>query len=425
MSNRQNIHGNIHYGLTLVLIVMLPLYMKAASLVVILLTLNWLAEGRFAVKIKRLSRIQSPLRTVFFSLISLYTLHVIALLYTDNMQDGFFELEKKLSFLAFPLIFTSYFPLNFQSQRLKHFLFAYTGSSFSASVFCVGRALMKYAESGDSSVMYYQNFTFYEHPTYFAMFMLTAMIVLTGFLVNSFAELRTKHKITLSALIVWFAIIVMLANSRAAIIAMAVVILGTGIYIMFRSKKYYIALIVLALSATGGLSVKWFMPHVYDRFAFGLDEVFSARKMNDIQHWNGTTLRLQVYYSAFELIGENLWTGVSPGDVTDELVASYKKHGFRHAAERGYNAHNQYLQTCLGLGIVGLLVLLVLLLLPFIHAWRKRNLTLILFILMTAVLFMFESMLQLQAGIMFISGGLVMISAFEPKADENLDYSVG
>ncbi|HBG71320.1 MAG: hypothetical protein A2W93_01610 [Bacteroidetes bacterium GWF2_43_63] len=410
MQNRQQIHANINHWLTAILLFALPLYKKATPIIVILLLLNWLAEGRFRARFTTLFTNKGIYRFVFALLILFYIMHVAALLYTDNSKAGLFELEKKLSFLVLPLIFFPVSNSGFSRTQLKQLLLSYLAGTLAISLFCLTQSLIRFAQTGDSSVMYYVNFTQFEHPTYYAMYMITALILVVGVLITEWKNLKSILRIAAVALVPYYILIIMLANSRAAIIAMTLVAILTIVYFIIRTKKYTIGLILLLALCAGFPAGRYLMPHVYDRFLFGLDEVFAARKMEDIKHWNGTTLRVQVYYCDAELIKENFWAGVSPGDVCDELAGKYSKYGFRHALERNYNAHNQFLQTFIGLGIAGFLVLLLIVLIPFIYAARKNDYVLMAFTLMVSVLFMFESMLQLQAGIMFIAAGISLLT---------------
>lgn len=70
-------------------------------------------------------------------------------------------------------------------------------------------------------------------------------------------------------------------------------------------------------------------------------------------------------------------------------------------AERNFNPHNQFLQTGLEIGLLGLAVLLLLLVLVFVRAVRSGDL--ILTVLTASLVFncLFESMLQRQSGIVF------------------------
>jgi len=77
--------------------------------------------------------------------------------------------------------------------------------------------------------------------------------------------------------------------------------------------------------------------------------------------------------------------------------------------KRHYNAHNQYIDTFVALGLPGLLVLLALLLWPFIYAIKKGHYLLLSLVLILLVSLFFESMINRQAGVMFFAFFLPMI----------------
>lgn len=379
-----------------------PIYKKLAPIIVILMILNWFAEGHFRSKFSALFSDNWTFPTLFILSILFYGLHVGAETYTENTTQPYYELERKLSFLAFPIILLTIHSFRFKKGKGKWFVLAFLSGVLISSMYCFFQAGIKYLATGDVSMMYYVNFSVLEHPTYYAMYMITAVLVIVNLLYREWENTKKYYRYFLIALIPWFMFMVMLSNSRAAILAMGLVFLFLMIYMIFKTKKYIIGAVMLVLMIAGGFSTKYLMPHVFDRFNMGIGEVLQARSMEDIHHWNGTTLRVQIYYCSMELVEENFWTGVGPGDVSDELMAKYKEYAFRHAAERGYNAHNEYLQVFIGLGIIGFIIFLAIFLIPFIYAIRQGDFMQIAFILMLLTLFMFESMLQMQAGIMFI-----------------------
>ena len=95
--------------------------------------------------------------------------------------------------------------------------------------------------------------------------------------------------------------------------------------------------------------------------------------------------------------------GVGTGDVKDVLLQKYQEKGITNAYLLRLNAHNQYLQTTIALGILGLLVVLGCLFLPLYEALRQKNILVFLFILIVAFNLLVESMFERQAGIVFYS----------------------
>ena len=71
------------------------------------------------------------------------------------------------------------------------------------------------------------------------------------------------------------------------------------------------------------------------------------------------------------------------------------------ALKKKLNAHNQFLQTFIGTGIIGFLLLLSITLGAIIKGFINKNYLLILFSLLMILNFLVESMLQAQAGFIF------------------------
>jgi O-antigen ligase len=272
--------------------------------------------------------------------------------------------------------------------------------------------MLNYLQTKDIQEFFYSNFSVIEHPTYFSMYVITAMILLISVLIRKWNKLIAWKKILLFSFIAFFLLVVVLTNSRSAIIVAGIILMGSVFYPAVKKRKYIMSAILFLMLLAAVFIAKIAMPHAFNRFS-GIVEVIKADRMEDIKHWNGTTLRVQIYYSSMEIIKDNFWIGVSPGDARDELIQNYKKHGFRHAVERNYDAHNQFLQSFIGIGIFGFLLLCSIIGLPFIYAIRERDYILFSFTIMLFFLFLFESMLQKQAGVMFIVFGLIFLSSRE------------
>ncbi|MCB0760585.1 MAG: O-antigen ligase family protein, partial [Flavobacteriales bacterium] len=115
---------------------------------------------------------------------------------------------------------------------------------------------------------------------------------------------------------------------------------------------------------------------------------------------SSSQVRLVTWKNALTLM-RNYPQGVGTGDVTNELVRLYDEQGELTASEKKLNAHNQYLQTGVELGWLGLLVLLSTMVPLALYAMRKRWELALIFLFLIAFNMLFESFLELQMGIMF------------------------
>src|SRR6185369_6338226 len=116
-SKRQEIHCKIFLYALIFVVVTLPLNEEMNRLAVAILIANWILEGNFKQKLEFLRR-----NLLLWLFITFYLLHLIALVYTNNIHEGFFQLEKKLTLLTSPVILASSYRLN-QSQIDRIFIF--------------------------------------------------------------------------------------------------------------------------------------------------------------------------------------------------------------------------------------------------------------------------------------------------------------
>jgi O-antigen ligase len=72
-------------------------------------------------------------------------------------------------------------------------------------------------------------------------------------------------------------------------------------------------------------------------------------------------------------------------------------------AKERFNAHNQFLEVLLENGIIGLIIFISIFVCMFYIAFSNKNLLYIMFILMTLMFFMFETVLYRLAGVSFFS----------------------
>ena len=93
-----------------------------------------------------------------------------------------------------------------------------------------------------------------------------------------------------------------------------------------------------------------------------------------------------------------------------ELLKKYEERGYVHPLEQRLNAHGQFLQTATALGLLGLVTLCCLVLIPMINGLRKRDGLLVAFLALCAINWSVESMLEVQAGVVFLAFGAFMLA---------------
>ncbi|GAA0714390.1 hypothetical protein GCM10009430_07520 [Aquimarina litoralis] len=138
-------------------------------------------------------------------------------------------------------------------------------------------------------------------------------------------------------------------------------------------------------------------PRVFDFYAkvksFGIS----------IVHSNSTSekARLLSWDASFKLIKEAPLLGYGIGDANDVLIKKYNELNYTYNLENKYNAHNQFLQTFLQTGIIGVMVLCGIFVVLAIRMRRSRNEFSVFLILLISLVF--ESMLVRFNGVVFFS----------------------
>jgi len=394
-SERSHIHNKIQFWLLLGIAFFIPIYDKVTAVLIAILLLNWLIEGRFRQKFKSIQNNKGRRNLFLFSV--LYLVYVIGLIYSENLGYAFSDLETKLSILIFPLIFST---INFEwfKGKLKQFLYAFICGSFLISIILLTRSAFNYIGSNDTSAFFYGQLSWYHHASYIALFLVFSISILLIFLIEKNDTLPAALKRGFPILIFYFSVIIIFLSSKAGLISLALLLAFGAVYLIYK-KKYFKGVLLLIITVLGFWLALKFLPDVSSRIN-NAQEAISKEQLNT-ETSESTSERLLIWQSCYQIIKENTLIGVGTGDIKDRLLLEYEKDNISAAYKDKLNAHNQYLQIFIALGIAGFIVLLLSLLLPIISAYNRRQLVYLLFLLLIGFNLLFESMFERQAGVVF------------------------
>jgi len=340
-----------------------------------------------------------------FMLMLLYFVYVVWIFFAFDKANGLKYAEYKLSFLVFPLL------LSIRPKFAVRLDWAVTGfiagvlvaaiPGIIDSLHCVeehNRFLFCYTSSRISVV---------HHPSYFAAFLLVAVV---GAWHGYYQRWVGYFKWSVILFSVFAMAIYFLCLSLAGMFFLLLFLIGLGgYYIMHRfGKRSGIALLLFSPALL--VSVLWFTPGIKDEFRNTLEwtgeylrspsAYLEARsKERELQ---SNHIRLVMWTVTAELIAEHPF-GVGTGDVDRHLHKRLLEYGFVELVDQDLNSHNQYLQTTLETGVLGLIFLLVFVLSSLRTAIRKNSLLLLVIVAGFAFNALFESFFQRQSGIVFYS----------------------
>ena len=399
---RQHFHTTAHFYLSMLIAFFLPLA-RLVPVLILLMILNWLIEGGFGTKFKKIT--STPLALIFCLF---YILHLVGLFYTENMKSGSFDIQVKLSLLLFPVIYASK-PL--QEEKLKPVFLSLTAGAVMCSVILLTRAVATYLTTGANN-FFYESFSAYLiHPSYLAMYINVAVCWILIQLQKKEQAFGKFSKSISIALILYFSFILVLLSSKLGLLTLAIIYLVALVY--YSRKKYIIGLTALILCLGAGFSIVKFVPAVHERIKTATDALTTPANNADSE---STAVRMLIWKAASQVISENFLFGTGTGDSKDELIKKKKKRGMTGAVEHRLNAHNEFYQVFVAVGLIGFSVFLLQLLIPLLISIRERKSIYMSFLLILMLNFLTESMLEAEAGVIFYAFfNSILCFSFFPK----------
>ena len=320
-------------------------------------------------------------------------------------------LETMFSLLLFPVLF-SFSKEFFRKQTLNILLFFILGSAI-ASLSCIlvafwdsitieaGRMVFNpidkvYAgwEYGGSHFKY-TNLSLVLHPTYFSCYLLFSIICCTQILRNGIlTDKRIIYGLYLS--IPLFLVMIYLLSSKSGIICTILCILVYTGTLVSRQKIFRSKILVLL----SGLALI-FLALQNPRFSSITEAINNPERVNNFSENGSVISRVHIWKAGVEIISKNFLTGVGTGGSNAELVKQYEIYHCTDPLRLKANAHNQYFETFIDLGIGGFLLLLSLFIYPAIKALNRKNILFLSLLFILSFNFLFETMLNKMSGAIF------------------------
>lgn len=382
----------------------LPVSKTIAPFFVLFLIVEWVFSKRW----------KSPLfDKTYLGFFALYYFYLLfSLTWTDNMTYGWQDLGSKTTFFFMPLLLgTKDEKLNYY-KILEWFLYGTIVILF----WNYGQSFSEYLKSGNINYFYYSTLSPQFHVAYASMYAVFGIAIAYFFYANRYKYFKSIW-IT-SGIVLLQSIHVVMLNSKACFIAMLVVYFI--IFIWFLKTNMFKSFILPAIGILViSLGILFSADFLFQRF-FGGFEVFKPKEERvisaQIEDVDGGTespaksseIRVIAWTTALEIIKKNPF-GVGVGDRKDVFISRLSQKGHHRFKEKGLNTHNQYLQVLLAIGIPGLMIFLINLFYPVVEAFKKRNFLILSFIACISVNMLFESMLEVQAGIIFYTFFAVLL----------------
>ncbi|MEN7551988.1 O-antigen ligase family protein [Rapidithrix thailandica] len=406
--NSNSLIEDVNYILLVLIAVFMPIGITASSIIIILLVLLWILSKKFSQTFVSLKN-----RKLLIPLIVFYLLHVIALLYTKNIDSGLFALEVRLSMLIFPIVIGG---ITITTSRIRKILLTFSYCIFFYSLLCYFVAVYKsngmLFETSPAwrSPFNRENYTspiLGIHPSYFSMYVIFAILILFEDVITNIKAAKSKIKIASNLIIIPILIFTLFNLSSRTSLVIFVLFFLTFIYRtlnLFSNRKYKI--------------ISWgvFIFIGFAIYALFFNEKLLYRYSDKNSYWRK---ELQ-WVSAIDVFKKSPIVGVSPGDALDELMTSYEKYNYQEGVDTEFNVHNQHLQTLNSLGLIGLILFELTLILPFLKSVKQKNYLIASFFILFGLSVMTESMLRTQKGVIFYSFFSSLLLLYLYRVEEEL-----
>ena len=365
----------------------LPVLPQISQIAIALYLILWIINKQF----RYLHKVKSNWFTI--GLAAYFILFALSGLYSTNLRLWSSDLEAKLPFLLVPLLLTSREKYNENIQ--KAILWSFVGG-------CLVIISWLYYQYFFETKSVFRNTVLndtYLNPIYFAMFLSSILLIGLYYFFGKDQKIINRKRLVQGLSLLFIHYVVFALASRMAILATIAVELGVAFIWQFIFKKQFIkgTLWLVAILMINLLSLNYIKQ---------AQKRMSATSSGEV--------RMLIWEASIIQMMKSPIFGYGSGDSKSAMAEGYKIVDYDYGLKRGQNCHNQYFETMIGTGLIGLIILLGWFLLSFKMGWETQNYLLCIFLAIIALNILTESMFERQQGTYFVAffGSLLTWKSF-------------
>lgn len=342
---------------------------------------------------------------LFFSII------LISALTSNNIKAGLKQVDKSILMV---LIVISIFVLtNFKNNILPKALKVFSISTVIATSILIIFGFASVILGISTNLLFFHDFSalYDQHPVYFALYLsLSAFFITQHYFGQSKIPFNNKALLPLTSIMIIMCGIIMTA-SKVVIFVFFIIYLFQLILIIKNIRVKIIALLLALFTVLITINVPIIKSRFSDGMKFNLEkfeptnDISQARVLTRLDKENLSDLELRYIFNKIGVYhtinDEKILFGYGIGDVQDYLDYYYLIYGLAPNWYEGYNLHNQYLQIFASYGVFVLIFFLSYIVYSFYKAIRNKDYVFLFYLLITTSVFIFESLLSRNKGIVF------------------------
>ena len=362
----------------------------------------WMALALAAVSFVKLlfsRRVGNPalgsgLRWSLYAVLAYWLVYLISMLYSLDTATAWTVVSRKAVLLIFPLCFLLTDTTYLTPRHLRGLGYALLAAVCGVFIYFAYKALSSVSDGTSWVVVTGERFDA-RHHSYYALYAVVALCFVYSEIADRWKETKWWLRGLLIVSVPMLLLYILLVNSRAGVLAMILLLCCCLLYQAVARRRWLPVLLVGALLVGGVYGMTHLLPGHKNR----LGDTMAALKQG-----KEGDVRARITHSAVHAFSEQPVIGYGAGDYGDVLKEQFYIDD-EGVVGRLFNAHNQYMETLLAVGIVGMIPFLAFLLLPVILGVYKRSrngFTLAICASMVLLNLVFESMLERQMGLLFI-----------------------
>lgn len=393
---------------------------------IVLLVLCHLADGDPRATIRN-----AFANRLFLSYFALFLLDLIGQFFTRDLSEGWKIVSRDATMVAIPFVLCS--GTFADEETYKKLMGSYCITLALASLICLVRATRHYLASGDFGLFFYHPLVepLSQNAVFYSVFILFGLFFLLSYdLRPAYPRLPGKLVRGLQFLLVLFFILLIVLLASKLFLVVMLLSLAYFLLRKYRLTRNRVLLVSvgLALALLIAITLSTDNP-IKARYADILQANVSMINREHFapgDNFNGIQIRLLEWRFAYEILNEHrawVW-GTTPGYSQHFLNQKYVDANMYLGAPgrkgRGfwdYNFHDQFIETLVRSGFIGLAVLLVNfgLQIGIIRRWRTGQ---AFFTVLTLILFFIpQSPLTMQTGV-FLFSFFPLLLTYSPKGEE-------
>ena len=394
----------------------------------------WIGEGRWNQKWE-IARHQ-PL---IWGFLSFFALHLMGISYSEDVANGWFNVEKKLTFFLLPALMATTLSLD---KKAVQFLFkGFIMTCVVTTLVCLWGAYGNYQNQTDQINFDSASLTLFQqlnvdakspwiffsyiglassvgmHPTFLSLYLVFSILLLIHLSADSFVSYSLLAKTGIVLLFIYLESIMVLLSSRTLIIGFTFILIA-GFFHLFGAMHLRPITRMLVIAGSLAPLVLILIANPVGRYRTfqepGIFETYQAT--SDGVYTYSTGIRKSLWKAGLQAIGQvNPLFGAGTGDVKQAVKEASNLSGDSNILQ-SYDPHNQFIYTQIGLGFTGLASLLMCFYFPGWFAYRAKNYFYLVFLLLFTMVCSTESALESQKGIVFFSifNSLLVFQYFNP-----------